>query len=101
MNVRVADKNPLKVAYEKDDVYALQALARGEASEAQQKRCLDLIVNGIACAFDVTFRPESERVTNFAAGKAFVGQQIDKILRLNPAKMKDKTDVSSRTEPRD
>lgn len=98
---RIAPKNPLVVDYSRDDAYAMQALEKGEASDVQQKRCLDLIVNGISCAFDVTFRPGQPDVSDFAAGKAFVGQQIYKLLRLNPAKIKDKSDVSSRSEPRE
>lgn len=98
MSPRVAHKNPLVVEYDRYDVLALQALQGGTATEVQQKRCLDLIVNGIACAYDVTFRPDSARLSDFASGKAFVGQQIDKLLRINPAKMKDKPDGRSSTK---
>lgn len=94
--LRIADRNPLVVTYDVQDVHAIQALAKGVATEGQQIRALDLIVNGLACAFDTTFRPDSERLTSFAAGKAFVGQQIDKLIRLNPATMEKKADVSPR-----
>lgn len=71
--------------YEAADVYAIQALMRGEANETQQKRALDWIVNAASRAFDVSFRPGAPDETAFAEGRRFVGLQIDKMTRLNPA----------------
>jgi hypothetical protein len=84
--VYVANKNPCAPpAYTATDVYAVQALARGTASPDQQRHALNLIVNGISCAFDMSFRPGKPDESTFAEGKRFVGSQIDKLTRLNPA----------------
>lgn len=73
--------------YEDADVYAIRALAAGNANEGQQRRALDWIINHAARTYDQPFRPggaEGARDTDFAAGRMFVGQQIVKLTKLNP-----------------
>ena len=73
--------------YEKADVTALIALAQGAATDFQQKRVIDLIVNRICETYGLSFRPggtEGDRETAFAEGKRFVGLQIVKLLNSNP-----------------
>jgi len=73
--------------YEKADVTALIALAQGAATDFQQKRIIDLIVNRICETYGLSFRPggtEGDRETAFAEGKRFVGLQIVKLLNSNP-----------------
>lgn len=70
--------------YEDADVYAVQAIAAGVASEAQQKRAFALIVNGFCGTYDLSYRPESQRNTDFAEGKRWVGLQLVKLLKLRP-----------------
>lgn len=65
------------------DVMALQAMARGEAEPIQQKRVLDWLINQAAGTYEFQFYP-SERETSFALGRAFVGQQIVKLLKFDP-----------------
>lgn len=84
--------SPLQPAdYEKADVIALQALAEGIANEGQQKRALDWIIKA-AGTYDLVYRPggqEGDRDTCFAGGKAFVGQQIVKLLNYKTGQLKD------------
>lgn len=68
------------------DVYALQALAAGQANDEQQKQALSFIINNLSGAYDLSFRPgglEGDRETAFAEGKRFVGTQIVKLLNLS------------------
>lgn len=65
------------------DTAALQALARGNATMDQQKRALDWIVLKACGTYDFAYRPgESDRDTNVALGRQFVGQQIVKQLKM-------------------
>lgn len=77
-------------AYTDAEAYAMQALARGEANESQQRAALDYIVNAI-CEYDgLSFRAggtDGDRATAFAEGKRFVGAQIWKLIRINPAEL--------------
>ena len=71
--------------YEIADVTALQALVRGDASPDMQKRAIDWIIRSACGTYDFAYRPNSERDTSLALGRQFAGQQIVKLLRLNPA----------------
>lgn len=75
-------------AWELADASALQALAFGEASPDQQRRALKFLIERVSCAYDLSYRPESERDTAFAEGRRFVGLQIIKLLNLNLAKFR-------------
>lgn len=74
--------------YAPEDAHALKALAAGRAEAGQQKRALDFIVRGICGTYDLPYRPESERDTNFALGKMSVGQQIVHILSIDLSQLK-------------
>ncbi len=69
------------------DVFALQALAKGVANEAQQRLGFDYIVR-VLCETDrMTFWPGGEdgkRATDFAEGKRWVGIQLRRIEKLRP-----------------
>mgnify|MGYP001606599485 CR=1 FL=1 len=73
--------------WETEDVGALQALQRGDAEPHQQQRALKFIIEGLAGAYDAHYfpGPEGQRNTDFALGRAFVGQQMVKLLKLNLA----------------
>ena len=64
------------------DASALQALAAGKANEGQQRRALDWIMKG-ACALPLWPYSESQRETDIALGRHFVGQQIAGLLKIN------------------
>lgn len=71
-------------AYDEYDIRAVQALASGVANDVQQKRALAWIINAACATYDLHYRPgsEGERDTTFALGRAFAGQQIVKMLKL-------------------
>lgn len=68
-----------------EEAGALQALYAGTAQPHQQKMALDYIINRLAGTYDTHYfpGPEGERNTAFALGKAYVGQQMVKLLKLN------------------
>ena len=73
--------------YTKADVVALIALAQGAATDYQQKRVVELLVNRICETYGLSYRPggtEADRDTAFAEGKRYVGLQIVKLLNSNP-----------------
>ena len=69
------------------DIFALQAVAKGIANDAQQMRAFDYIVR-VLCETDrMTFWPGGEdgkRATDFAEGKRWVGLQLRRIEKLRP-----------------
>lgn len=69
-------------------VTALQALARGEASEKEQKRALDWIINTACGTYELSYRSDQDggdRETAFAEGRRFVGMQVVKLVNMAPA----------------
>lgn len=78
----IADTPAVPAAYTKADVAAIQALLVGTATADQQRRALDWIIKQAACTYEFPYYP-SDRDTAFACGKAFVGQQIVKLSKLN------------------
>ncbi len=78
----VATKQPWHpYEWEPADAYALQAVARGVANEAQQKRALDWIIRS-AGTYDATFYVGQQDATDFAQGSRHVGLQIVKLVNL-------------------
>jgi hypothetical protein len=72
------------------DIFALQAVASGAASAAQQQRAWDYLVR-ILCETDrMTFWPgipgtdDGRRATDFAEGKRWVGLQLRRIEKMRP-----------------
>ena len=78
----IADTPAVPAPYEVADCAAIQALLRGDADEAQQKRAIKWIIENAAGAYDFHYY-ENTQHTAFALGRAFVGQQIVKMTRLN------------------
>jgi hypothetical protein len=70
--------------FEAADIEAFRALERGDCPAHLQKRALGWIINVAAATYDVSFSPESDRLTSFAEGRRFVGLQVLKLLKLNP-----------------
>lgn len=68
------------------DIFALQALAKGNANAGQQQRALDVIQNKISRHRRMSFFPgaDGQRATDFAEGKRFVGDQIERFLKMRP-----------------
>ena len=75
-------------AFESADVFALQALANGNASSGQQQRALAFIRNVICEGERLSFWPGGEdgrRATDFAEGKRYVSIQVRRFLNMKPA----------------
>lgn len=71
----------------KATIAALQALQAGTATPDQQQRALQWIINEASGAYMPNFYTGGEdgrRSTDFALGRAFVGQQIVGALKINP-----------------
>ena len=64
------------------DAGALQAVANGTADDGQQKHALDWILKQACGLPDWAYR-ESQRETDIALGRQFVGQQIVGALKAN------------------
>lgn len=85
MKPRIPPKSAIAPApYEPADIYAVQALARGDANEHQQRRALDWILDAVCRVNDLPYRPGSFDETSFASGRQFCGQQIIKAMKLSP-----------------
>lgn len=61
--------------YEPADIYAIQALIAGDATDAQQRRFVRWLEVATAVG-EMSYRPASDRDTAFAEGKRFVGLQF-------------------------
>jgi hypothetical protein len=75
--------------WEEADVGAIQALMRGDAQAHQQQRAMKWIVEAAAMTYDQPFSEVSERLTDFACGRMFVGQQIVKMTKLDLKNLKE------------
>lgn len=73
--------------YVKPDLFALRAVARGEATPEQQQRAVRFLLNGICATYDETFRPDSERLSAFASGRRWVGLSIVWFLNSAPVEV--------------
>lgn len=76
-------------AYDLADAAAVQALARGNATPEQQQRAIRWIV-GAAGTYDLSYRPDSARATDFSEGKRWVGSQVVKLTNLDLSALKEK-----------
>lgn len=78
----LADGPHIPAKYEAVHVAAIQALQRGDATEHQQKEALRWLIEEAAVTYQFHFYDQA-RATDFALGRAFVGQQIVKLLKLD------------------
>lgn len=69
------------------DAAAMQALAAGVANDGQQKHALRWILDG-ACALPTWPYRESQRETDIALGRHFVGQQIMGLIKANVSQLR-------------
>jgi hypothetical protein len=69
------------------DIFALQAVAKGTASGAQQQRAYEYVVRSLCETDRMTFWPGGEdgkRATDFAEGKRWIGLQLRRIEKMRP-----------------
>lgn len=79
-------KNPLlRPDYTEFEVQAVRALARGKASERQQKAALEYFVRSCG-TYDTSYRPGDAHATAFAEGKRFAGTTLVWMLKSAPAR---------------
>ena len=71
------------------DVYAIQAWAKGEASDDQQIRAYKWIVDVLCRTYGMSFDPDSDRQSCFSEGSRHVGRALVGIVALNPAALKE------------
>ncbi len=86
MSLKPSDKNRpnFPTEFSIPEMHAIKQLLVGTASDDQQKRALDWIIRDACRTYDDTYYGDSQRDSDFAAGKRFVGLQIVKILNINP-----------------
>lgn len=88
MTQKPRDRAWLPVKYEASDIEAVQAVYSGTADAHQQRRALDWIIEQAAETYGEPFRSDTdggERETSFALGRAFVGRQVVKLVKMSPA----------------
>ena len=90
MKKTIANTPAVPAQYDLADAGAIQALMRGDATEDQQRRALKWIVESAAGCYDFHYY-SSERDTAFALGRAFVGQQVVKMTKLNLSALRKET----------
>lgn len=64
--------------------YAIKALAAGTANDQQQMMALDWIIH-LTGYYDLSFRPDSTRLSDFAEGKRYIGAQLVKEVNIRTA----------------
>jgi hypothetical protein len=69
------------------DIAAVQALARGDASEHQQRHALTWIIESVCRTYQPSYSPAGDRDTAFAEGRRFVGLMLVETLKLNLARL--------------
>lgn len=90
---KLAERQPwLPTEAEPADTTALQALQRGEADPEQQKRALDWIITKASGMYEFSYFTghDGQRNTDFALGRAYVGQQIVRELKIALSKLRGK-----------
>lgn len=89
---KVPVEDPRHVPFDEMDMRAIKALHLGIASDSQQKRALDCIINRLARTYDLSarFGEDADRLTTFAEGKRFVGLQVVRMINM-PAPASGKT----------
>lgn len=81
----------------KEEHLAIKAVFAGEADQYQQKLALAMIINKFSRSHEMLYYPDSFDQTSFINGRAFVGQQVLKLLnipvgKLNPEEKEDETE---------
>lgn len=76
-------------SYTPREAYAVRATAKGEATDEQQRLAMDWIIKKACATYDWPWRPGDQFETSVACGRQFVGQQIVKMINLNPEVLKD------------
>lgn len=86
----MANKNApyMPPKYDDPDIFAIQALVKGEANADQQKRALSWIINECCKTYDMSYRPDNQTDTVFAEGKRYVGNEIIRMTKMKVGTLK-------------
>lgn len=82
--IKRVDPGIVEPAFDVDDIAAMQACVRGNASPQQAKRAIDWVMAEAARVHDMSFQlggEEGRRLTDFAEGRRYVGHQIRRLLQ--------------------
>lgn len=85
--------------YRIEDAAALQQIARGTASEAQQRNGFRFLVEVLCATYDLSYRSTSALDTAFAEGKRFVGLQCVKFANINLAAIRGRQTEQGQAPP--
>jgi len=66
------------------EAWAIRMLEEGTADPHNQRLALSAILTKLCRAYDCHFVPGAPDETAFLEGRGFVGQQITKVLRMDP-----------------
>lgn len=64
-----------------EDESAIKAWARGEATESQQQRAFKFVVEVASNYYDLSFKPDSPRGSDFCEGRRYVGAQLVRLAK--------------------
>ncbi len=70
---------------------ALKGLATGTANEHQQRAALKWIITDLCGTYDLSYRPDSQRDTDFAEGKRSIGLALVHEVNLDNALLRSKS----------
>ena len=76
--------------YQLADITAVQAVARGEASAAEQVRALRWIVEQACDTYGLGWHPDGGDAASFVAGRRFAGLQVVKATKINVSLLRKK-----------
>lgn len=77
-----------------DEILAIKECYEGTATPGHQRLALHAIVNKMARAHDNLFIPGAPDETAFLSGRAFVGAQLLKVIKLPVGRLADYEDPS-------
>lgn len=87
--------------YKARDAAAIQALNTGTATDRQQKLALAFIIETLCRTYDVSFDPDSSRISDFAEGTRWVGLQLVKLTKVSLSELDRREELEkSRNERR-
>lgn len=62
--------------------YAIRGVNAGTADASQQALAVRWIVHEVTKAYDMSYRPESARDSDFAEGKRYVGNELIRVINM-------------------
>jgi len=79
----------MPITYNDYVIRSIKSISGGTASDSQQRAFFAWLINVACGTYDMSFRPDSSRETDFAEGRRFVGLQLVKLLKAKISTDKD------------